>query len=341
MGQQIIMEKISYKAILQESLKAKEPEEAILADIGYMPGDRRGAAGVDSSMFSHLKRNWHWTSVSYGGHQNFKKEDVHSVRDAQLKSVQKSVSLKDLPCHKKITAATLQIGTGMLVKSKKRAAVKKSSSVPFIKRIVKKDIVREIAPRRQRRKPANYDEIDKQALQRMSKLRVDWHPDEDRLLLLCKVGLMYLFPNWRSVTISVYIVRDILHKVTHSYNKTSKACQRRILYIMKNPQTESSVRLCLEEIRWIPEISKNFGTDYIKMFREKSVNHDEYANKVNVHYVELVTALRRIFGGFSVNSGPFSGRLPRTIHEFLENYNIRFSEMQTLLHLHYITSEVS
>lgn len=100
----------------------------------------------------------------------------------------------------------------MLVKSKKRAAVKKSSSVPFIKRIVKKDIVREIAPRRQRRKPANYDEIDKQALQRMSKLRVDWHPDEDRLLLLCKVGLMYLFPNWRSVTISVYIVRDILHK---------------------------------------------------------------------------------------------------------------------------------
>lgn len=34
MGQQIIMEKISYKAILQESLKAKEPEEAILADIG-------------------------------------------------------------------------------------------------------------------------------------------------------------------------------------------------------------------------------------------------------------------------------------------------------------------
>lgn len=75
-----------------------------------MPGDRRGAAGVDSSMFSHLKRNWHWTSVSYGGHQNFKKEDVHSVRDAQLKSVQKSVSLKDLPCHKKITAATLQVG---------------------------------------------------------------------------------------------------------------------------------------------------------------------------------------------------------------------------------------
>lgn len=33
-GQQIILEKIPYKAILQESLKPKEPHEALEADVG-------------------------------------------------------------------------------------------------------------------------------------------------------------------------------------------------------------------------------------------------------------------------------------------------------------------
>lgn len=72
-------------------------------------------------------------------------------------------------------------------------------------------------------------------------------------------------------------------RITHSINKTSKACQRRILYIMKNPQTERSVRLCLEEIRWLPAINKNFGPAYLKAFREISADHEDFTNRVSIN----------------------------------------------------------
>lgn len=31
-------------------------------DEGLVPGDGLGAAGLDSSFYAHLKRNWVWTS---------------------------------------------------------------------------------------------------------------------------------------------------------------------------------------------------------------------------------------------------------------------------------------
>ncbi len=33
-----------------------------VVDEGVIPGDGRGAGGLDSSFFSHLKRNWTWTN---------------------------------------------------------------------------------------------------------------------------------------------------------------------------------------------------------------------------------------------------------------------------------------
>lgn len=33
-----------------------------VVDDGVTPGDGQGAGGLDSMFFSHLKRNWTWTS---------------------------------------------------------------------------------------------------------------------------------------------------------------------------------------------------------------------------------------------------------------------------------------
>lgn len=33
-----------------------------MVDDGVTPGDGQGAGGLDSSFYSHLKRNWTWTS---------------------------------------------------------------------------------------------------------------------------------------------------------------------------------------------------------------------------------------------------------------------------------------
>jgi hypothetical protein len=50
--------------------------------------------------------------------------------------------------------------------------------------------------------------------------------------------------------------------VQASHNKTSRACQRRILYMMKNPATAHSVALHLEDVRQDPEIVKQFEVSH-------------------------------------------------------------------------------
>lgn len=50
--------------------------------------------------------------------------------------------------------------------------------------------------------------------------------------------------------ITFSLVRDLLHeRFPEARNKTSRACQRRINYIMKNPTTEDNVAIFLEEVR--------------------------------------------------------------------------------------------
>ena len=89
--------------------------------------------------------------------------------------------------------------------------------------------------------------------------RVDWSPAEDSFLLLCKVASCYLFPKKRSQMITFSLVRDLLHsRFPESRNKTSRACQRRINYIMKNPTTENNVAIFLEEVRQDATITANF-----------------------------------------------------------------------------------
>ena len=110
-------------------------------------------------------------------------------------------------------------------------------------------IIRKMLPRKPKRKRVKYDEIDFSALQRMDKLRVDWEQHEDNILLVCKVAMVYLCPNPRRNLVSFIAVRDILRSYSFSsYNKTSRACQRRLLYMLKQPKTVNSVLLGVEEV---------------------------------------------------------------------------------------------
>lgn len=47
-----------------------------VCDDGSIPGDGKGAAGLDSEFFAHLKRNWWWTS--------------HLLSDKDVRTVHKS-----------------------------------------------------------------------------------------------------------------------------------------------------------------------------------------------------------------------------------------------------------
>ena len=63
-GKDILLEELSRKVEMIDAMKVKQPEEAVRDDTGFVPGDRKGAAGIDSAFFPHLKRNWNWVSTT-------------------------------------------------------------------------------------------------------------------------------------------------------------------------------------------------------------------------------------------------------------------------------------
>lgn len=50
-GQPVEVESVSTKKELRCAVLPKTDEEARAADVGYLPGDRLGAGGIDSDMF--------------------------------------------------------------------------------------------------------------------------------------------------------------------------------------------------------------------------------------------------------------------------------------------------
>ena len=105
------------------------------------------------------------------------------------------------------------------------------------------------------------------------RLRVDWSDQEDSFLLICKVAGAYLCQNSRSGMVNYTAVRDILHKhFSESQNKTSRACQRRLNYMLKNGTTADNVRLFLADVQ----------RDTTVLFKKDSYNNNNVLIGINV-----------------------------------------------------------
>ncbi|XP_066978990.1 LOW QUALITY PROTEIN: general transcription factor 3C polypeptide 1 [Macrobrachium rosenbergii] len=322
-------------------------------DNGSIPGDGRGAGGLDSAMFAHLKRNWSSNSghsaaarpsalvapTADGGEKTYEGSMSYSQylmntttpssdtlspkhRLAGLRNVKLSVYKPRMGTDGK----TLEIPVGMVGEASKgrkrkreQSSVRdplasKHSRVSSQKRIKPDSYQRDIKMRKRSPKKPYYDEEDRAALRRMNKLRVDWSSAEDSFLLLCKVASCFLFPNKRSQMITFSLVRDMLHKrFPEARNKTSRACQRRINYIMKNPTTEDNVAIFLEEVKQDPKIVQDFKGP--RLPRNKKNIENIYANM----FQSLMQRLVIKFGSSESRQCP---DLPDTIEEFEERFRI-------------------
>lgn len=58
-----IVDNIENRIVLQDSLAIQTAEKAPQNDLGIIPGDHRGVAGLDSSLCAHLKINWSRESI--------------------------------------------------------------------------------------------------------------------------------------------------------------------------------------------------------------------------------------------------------------------------------------
>ncbi|CAG2055942.1 unnamed protein product, partial [Timema podura] len=314
-GKDILLEVLQHKQAMVDAIQAKGPMEAPKMDIGAVPGDRRGAAGLDSALFSHLKRNWNWNSSTQISSQpssvpNFtikKLGELRMIRLASLKNdplhfdLYPNVSKKPTPQSSAATSSNnypsllkkrLTGGKKSLKGAKSSEASKQTLTLPT--KTKKKMYIRHVMPRKShlnKRRPY-YDDVDQSALKRMSKLRVDWSVPEDHLLLICKTAAMYLCPNPRKQLITFHMIRDIMHRRNpNCKNKTSRACQRRILYMMKSSSTAHNVALYLEEVTQDPDVRSRFK-NAVEKLRLRTTSIEEFDNELFLLFESLIDLLR-------------------------------------------------
>ncbi|XP_055636014.1 general transcription factor 3C polypeptide 1 [Toxorhynchites rutilus septentrionalis] len=339
-GKEILVRQLQVKPEIIEAGKARTPEQAYENDVGRLPpGDGRGAAGMDTAMFVHLKSNWSKV-MNYAPPENCqraKMKRLKAMKKIVAKGREKPASSRVVIGNKRLVGAgskdkKVPLKTKLMLKAAppayRKYGERKHSNSFKIRKI-------ECRPPR-KRKRNHYDEVDRKALRLMKKLRVDWSRNEDAILLTCRVAVKYLYGDVRNSNqiINSLIYRDILHwSDPNSANKTSRACQRRINYMVKHkPGVAANVKMCVEEARLNPVMQARFGPDFVERLKGVYPLAEESAMALKVHFVKLVFMLRKTLtklntDNFRTPSALGDNQLnrvtiPDTIGEFEQRFNV-------------------
>ncbi|RZF37615.1 hypothetical protein LSTR_LSTR017113, partial [Laodelphax striatellus] len=326
-GTELLMEDIKFKPDMIELLKPRTQKEVVEKDVGYLPGDKLGAAGFDSALFSHLKRNWSFKPFPRARQRQFalpKKPNTNARNPFKFSEGKNQMVYSLLAKRRK----------NLIVTARKQSALTAKNTV-HRKQLSHKPrvIVRQVKPKRKsRQRRPFYDQVDREALQRMNKLRVDWSKAEDKLLLLCKVVQTIISPQTKTAMLGNTFIstREILHKTfPASRNKTSRACQRRINYMLRSQSTCHSLNLCIEELRHDPTIMESYGDLFEKLKAKHENKYKVVENKAkliaewNMHFKNLFELLAKRFDNFSMLSlSSVRTTMPDTLEEFYKQYNV-------------------
>uniref|UniRef100_A0A4Y0BL14 Uncharacterized protein n=1 Tax=Anopheles funestus TaxID=62324 RepID=A0A4Y0BL14_ANOFN len=331
-GRVVFVQQLNAKAAMVDALRVQTEETVRLNDLpGQLPhGDAKGAAGFDTAMFMHLKTNWQKIMNT--------SDYRHRLDKHRLKIVRRSVKMKKKQAEG--AAGTANSGT---------AADQTNSPgvILTVARKMRKNQIRKrvIKPRKQSQRFQRqcYDEVDRTALRSMINLRVKWTRAEDQILVLCRVAQLYLFPSLTiSCPINSTIFRDVLHWANvRSVNKTSRACQRRVLYMVKKvPGVADTIRTCLEEAKQNALITERFGPGFAQKLRERFEDVEDYMVAVRIHFVQLVHMVRQLCSNMVRGNDNGSGyvmpraqrrteaprkttlRIPATIDELYRKFNV-------------------
>ncbi|KAJ8949184.1 hypothetical protein NQ318_021677 [Aromia moschata] len=197
-GQLVTLVDVSAKPELLCAIKSKTPEEALLDDNGEIPGDRRGAAGLDSSLWAHIMRNWFWANkkVRPGNEPTA----VMGLRKEKLEKILP----QNLPFNE--------------------LHISQSNTNKFYLHIAAKG-GRDTQLKYKKTLRTYFDHVDKAILKRIGRMmKVRWNKKEDAILVMCKAASILLNPkNTKKQLVPYTTVRDVLHRTCpESRNKTSR-----------------------------------------------------------------------------------------------------------------------
>ncbi|KAI8511588.1 General transcription factor 3C polypeptide 1 [Branchiostoma belcheri] len=330
-------------------LQFANPEEVIVDD-GHIPGDGKGAGGLDSVFFSHLKRNWKLPPMTHGRQYPGQPADWSSASGLSLypagvsprkpKRLPKQVYIIKMPFkspEKKTQSSSAEESSPRKAKQqlvkvtkvqdstkdrnkkvkggkgqKRKREKKQEAPKPTKARKRKASLSSDGPPRKKDHKKEKYhDTRDKAALSRMKRQRVSWTPQEDSLILRCRVASALLNKKVQQSFVPWMVVRDLLHDTFQaSEDKTTFAVARRSTYIMKNSQTALNFKICLAEVHqdkdfmsWISSMKEDYT--------DPKVCEEEYRIVVG-----------RLQEKFSRAMPGTMEELPDTMEELLSKYQI-------------------
>ncbi|XP_028268672.1 general transcription factor 3C polypeptide 1 [Parambassis ranga] len=289
-------------------------------DDGSIPGDGKGAGGLDSEFFAHLKRNWLWTShllsvkrCPTGSESPKTKLRLNSLlsKNALRIALKGATTSPRYVTAKQMTAETVEVGIEPASRNQQVVGGKKQK-----RKKSKKDVVK--VPRKKRKEPKKrtpaHDEADHRALKMMTRQRVYWSVQEDSLMMLCCVASHLLNSKLKRPFIPYCVVRDMLHaEFEISVDKTSVAVGRRSRYILKNPQTLLNYRICLAEVyqdkalMTLLEENKPIDPDkpadcskafseYTRLLRQK------FSSVISCHDLVIPDSKQELFSRFKVSA---------------------------------------
>ncbi|XP_050926445.1 LOW QUALITY PROTEIN: general transcription factor 3C polypeptide 1 [Lates calcarifer] len=289
-------------------------------DDGSIPGDGKGAGGLHSEFFAHLKRNWLWTN-----HLLSVKTDPTGLEAKENKIRLKSLLSKNalrialkaggstapryLTTKRPLVAENVEVAIEPATRNQQVVGGKKQKRKRSKKEVVKVARKKKKEPRK--RGPA-HDEADHRALKMMTRQRVYWSIQEDSLMMLCSVASHLLNSKLKRPFVPYCGVRDLLHaEFEISMDKTSVAVGRRTRYILKNPQTLLNYRICLAEVYQDKSL--------MRLLEEKKPQDPDKPEDCAVAFLEYAKLLRQ---KFSTVMNPHDMIMPDTKQQLFSRFKV-------------------
>ncbi|XP_054167317.1 general transcription factor 3C polypeptide 1-like [Oppia nitens] len=209
----------------------------------YDPCDN---CSIDKRLFAHNLRNWTFTP-SYKSKGINASNRLQKLSGSTANDINTNVEVIDNKT--KTTSAKKRKSKSNTSKQTKKLKTVESdiaitSPVVKEKSLTLPDLTTPTTSPTNKKRFRSYDKIDLRAKSLLKKQRSDWTPEEDSFLLVCKVASTLLDPNCPThICVNRNVIRDELHTyLPHiSKDKTALACQRRIIYMLKNPNTRQNV----------------------------------------------------------------------------------------------------
>ncbi|KAK0064249.1 general transcription factor 3C polypeptide 1 [Biomphalaria pfeifferi] len=308
----------------------------------WLPGDRRGAAGLDSSLYGHRSNNWNIEGLKRNLGMSLMVQPLISTDKVELKVdsdlgepslvTENENTASPAKAHKacrlqkqQMPSSPTDMDVDGIPSTKAKKLPTKRKALPAAKSIAKKAKreyeklskravkKRKLIPKltkAKKRKNRIFDNTDKAALQRLKKMRASFTPMENGMILLFEVTSCLLFPRAPQCVQTTFL-RDILHQLLEeSRDKTANAIKGKAARLMKDKRFRCYLSNYISQALSDEKISNK-----IKNLKRPQI----FSEEMQGHFKEVFFLLKDKFGSLSTHQIYLPSSLSELRDDFILN----------------------